>query len=216
MRKPAMPRLPRMSRARTLVLSAVTLTATAGALIGIAAGPASADTTITATYPVTGTAFIKSINTTESLGSGSLTSTLDLNTGAASGSLSLPSSTATFKEFGIIPVTATTTMIQDGSATGTASLSANTVSVTSTDQLKITSLKIAGLSLPIGSNCESAEFSVPISSQSGFNLLSGGTLAGTFRIPRFSHCGLFTFLINLTIPGSGNTITLNLGAATLS
>jgi hypothetical protein len=80
------------------------------------------------------------------------------------------------KEFGIIPVTATTELIQDGSATGTISLS----------------------------------------SQPGFKLLSGGNLAGTYTIPRCSHCGPSTFLISLTIPGSGNTITLTLGAAKLS
>jgi hypothetical protein len=205
-----------MPRARLLALTALTLIAAAGALIGVAATPASADSTITATYPVTGSTFIKHLNATEPLGPGSLTSTLDLTTGAVSGSLSLPAATVSLKEFGIIPVTATTELIQDGSATGTASLSNNTVSVTSTSTLKITSLKIAGLPVPIGNNCESAAATISLSSQPGFSLLSGGNLAGTYTIPRFSHCGASTFLINLTIPGSGNTITLTLGAATLS
>ena len=57
---------------------------------------------------------------------------------------------------------------------------------------------------------------ITVSSQPGFNLLSGGTLAGTYTIPRFSHCGLETTLINLTVPGPGNTITFTLGQATLS
>lgn len=215
MRKTATLRRARLPRARSLAITALTLTAAAGALIGVAAAPASADTTITATYPVTGSAFIKSLNVTEALGPGTLTSTLDLNTGGVSGSLSLPPSTASFKEFGFIPVTATTELIQDGPATGTASLSANTVSVTSTSTLKITSMKIAGIPVPVGSTCESAPTAVTISSQPGFNLLAGGQLAGTFTIPRFSNCGLLTFLINLTIPGSGNTISLTLGKATL-
>jgi hypothetical protein len=35
--------------------------------------------------------------------------------------------------------------------------------------------------------------------------------AGHYTIPRFAHCGFATFLINLTIPGPNNTITLTLG-----
>jgi hypothetical protein len=47
------------------------------------------------------------------------------------------------------------------------------------------------------------------------NVLNGGTLAGTYTIPPFAHCGLATFLINLTLPGPGNTISLTLGAGSL-
>ncbi len=32
-----------------------------------------------------------------------------------------------------------------------------------------------------------------------------------YAIPAFSHCGLSTVLLNLTIPGSGNTLNLTLG-----
>jgi hypothetical protein len=41
------------------------------------------------------------------------------------------------------------------------------------------------------------------------------TLAGSYTIGKFQHCGLATLLINLTIPGSGNTIKLTLGKAHL-
>ena len=41
--------------------------------------------------------------------------------------------------------------------------------------------------------------------------IKGGTLAGTYTIPRFHHCLLDTLLINLTLPGPGNTITLTVG-----
>jgi hypothetical protein len=55
-----------------------------------------------------------------------------------------------------------------------------------------------------------------VSSAAGFTLLGGGNVTGTYTIPPFSHCGLATFLINLSIPGPGNTITLTLGVPTLS
>jgi len=54
---------------------------------------------------------------------------------------------------------------------------------------------------------------VRLASKPGFNAIAGGTVAGSYTIGDFSHCELATLLINLTIPGSGNTITLKLGKA---
>lgn len=202
---------------RRPVLTSLAITAASGALIGLGAIPASADTSITATYPVSGSTFIKALNSTVSLGPGTLTSTVDLNTSAVTSStLSLPPATGSFKELGFIPVTATTAFVQDGNATGTVSLSNNTVSVTTQVTMQLTSLKIAGVPVLIGKSCQtSAPATITVSSQPGFNVLNGGTVAGTYTIPKFSHCGLGTLLINLTIPGSGNTISLTLGKAAL-
>lgn len=198
-------------------LTSLAITAASGALIGLGAIPASADTSITATYPVSGSTFIKALNSSVSLGPGTLTSTVDLNTSAVTAStLSLPPATGSFKELGFIPVTATTAFVQDGTATGTVSLSKNTVSVTTQVTMQLTSLKIAGIPVLIGKSCQtSTPATITVSSQPGFNVLNGGTVAGTYTIPKFSHCGLGTLLINLTIPGSGNTISLTLGKAKL-
>lgn len=66
----------------------------------------------------------------------------------------------------------------------------------------------------MGPSCETrTPATISLTSGAGFNLLNGGTLSGTYTIPPFSHCGLNTALINLTIPGPGNTIALTLGAA---
>ena len=50
-----------------------------------------------------------------------------------------------------------------------------------------------------------------MTSQPGFDILNGGNLAGTYTIPPFANCGLTTTVLNLTIPGPGNTIALTLG-----
>jgi hypothetical protein len=196
------------------------IAAAAGGLLSLGmvpAGAASADFSVTVTYPVTGSTYLKAIHSTVSLGPGTLTSTVDLSTSAVSANLSLPAATGSFTELGFIPVTATTQFIQTGAATGTADISTNTVSVTSQTTLQITKLSVAGLPIPVGRDCETrTPASITVNSQPGFNALSGGNLAGTYTIPRFSHCGLATPLINLTIPGPGNTITLTLGAGTLS
>ncbi len=204
---------------RRPAVKSLVIAAAVGGLLSLGVVPATmalADTTVTVTYPVTGSTYLKAINSTIPLGPGTLTSTVDLNTSAVSGTLSLPAATGSFDELGFIPVTATTQFIQDGTATGTADISTNTVSVTSQTTLQITKLSVAGLPIPVGNNCETrTPASITVSSQPGFNVLSGGNLAGTYTIPRFSHCGLATLLINLTIPGPGNTITLTLGAGTL-
>lgn len=205
---------------KSLAVFSLSATALAASVI-LAAGPASAaqaarsvpaDSTITATYPVSGSTFISKINSTITLGPGTLASTLDTTNSTLTGTLTLPPATGSFKALGFIPVTATTEFVQSGAATGT--LKNGVVTTTAQVTVKLVSLKAAGIPIPVGSNCQtSTPASITLTSQAGFNVLNGGNLAGTYTIPQFSHCGLATLLINLTIPGAGNTITLTLGKA---
>ena len=126
----------------------------------------------------------------------------------------LPDATGSFRQFGLIPVTATTHFINNGPTTGTLNLSTGAVTTTSHVTLQIVSLSVAGLPVPVGPSCESSTPAViQVTSQAGFNILKGGNLAGNYTIPQFTNCGLATPLINLTLPGPGNTITLTLGKA---
>jgi hypothetical protein len=204
-------RLPRRLLAHRLTVLAAAASLLAAAAVAATAGSASADTTISAHYALTGTTFIKKLNTTVNLGSGTLAAIVDLTTGASSSTLSLPPATASAREFGVIPVSATTEMIQNGPATGTVNLNTNTITSTASVTLKITALKIAGLAVPVGSSCETSPFSVTLSSGAGFTVSGGGPLSGSYTIPFFRHCELNTLLLNLTIPGPGNTLNLTLG-----
>ena len=126
----------------------------------------------------------------------------------------MPNATGSFTQFGIVPVTATTQFINDGQTTGRLNTKTGTVRTKSKIFLRIVSLTVAGLPIAVGKSCETKSPAVVrLSSQKGFNVLNGGNLAGGYTIPDFSHCGLATPLINLTIPGGGNTITLTLGKA---
>jgi hypothetical protein len=150
------------------------------------------------------------------LGPGHLTATADLNTDAIKATLRLPDATGSFSELGLVPVTATVKLINDGPTTGT--LNGNTGAVTTTSKItmRIVDLKIAGVDMPVGSACQTSKpVSVTVSSQPGFNILKGGNLAGTYTIPQFANCGLETLLINQTVPGAGNSITLTLGKGTV-
>jgi hypothetical protein len=207
-----------MNRLVRLPGHGMAVTAVAGllALATIAATPvaASADTTLKVGYPVHGSTFLKAANATVPLGPGTLRSKVDLNTGALTASLNLPPATGSFKEFGLIPVTATVAFIQDGPTTGTVNLNTGAVSTTSTITLQITSLSVGGLPVPVGPSCESATpASVSLASQPGFSIVKGGTVSGTYTVPPFAGCGLTTPVLNLIVTGPGNTISLTLGKA---
>ena len=207
-------RLVRLPRVRS-VGAAAAAGLVAICTVAASAGPASADTVVHAKYKVTGSTFIKAANFTLALGPGKLASTLDANTGKLKATLTLPNATGSFKEAGLVPVTATTQFINDGPTTGTLNFNTGAVSTTSKITLRIVSLSVAGINMPVGSSCETAQPTVvSVSGQPpAFNILKGGSLTGTYTIPQFANCELETALINLTIPGSGNTITLKLGKA---
>lgn len=199
---------------RSRVASVATATLLAGCAVAASAGAASADTFIKVRYPVTGSTTLAKPNATVSLGPGTLKAVVDANTGKVKATLTLPPATGSFTEFGIIPVTATTQFINVGPTTGTVNLTTGAVQTTSKIKLRIVSLSVAGIPIPVGPACESVSAAVVhVKSQKGFSLLNGGNLKGSYALPNFGGCGLITLLLNLTLPGPGNTITLTLGKA---
>jgi hypothetical protein len=190
----------------------------AGTTVLGAAEPASADTIVHAKYKVTGSTYLAGPKASIKLGPGTLSSALDANTGKLTATLSLPDATGSFKQDGLIPVTATTQFINDGKTTGKLNFNTGAVSTTSKITLRIVSLSVAGVGVPVGNSCETTDpVVVTVKSEAKFNILAGGNLGGTYTIGDFSNCGLLTtILINATIPASGNTITLTLGKAKIS
>jgi hypothetical protein len=139
---------------------------------------------------------------------------VNLTTAAVTASLKLPPATGSFKELGLVPVTATVAFLQNGPTAGTVDLNTGAVTTMSSITLQITSLSVAGLPVPVGPACESdTPAAVSLASRPGFSIVKGGTLSGTYTIPLFAHCGLITPVLNLTITGPGNTISLTLGQA---
>jgi hypothetical protein len=200
-------------RAVSLLLASVVAVAT----FGLAATPAqAANPTLTATYPVNGTTHINSTDSDLVLGPGSLHATLDLITGALVGSITLPPATGSFTEFGVIPVQATAEFTESVPTTGTADPATGAVQTESHVNIRLTSLKIAGLPVLVGDHCQTETPAIiDLASEPGFGILTGGVVSGTYTIPDFDHCLLATSIINLIIPGSGNTIALTLGRAVL-
>ena len=201
---------PRLARVAALPAAAGLLAAVTTVVTPAAASAAT--TKITVRYPVTGSTFLKAVNSTATLGPGKLTTAVNFSTGALTANLVLPPASVSFTELGLIPVTATTAFIQDGPTTGTLNLGTGAVTTTSNITLRVTALSISGLPVPVPSGCQSASpATVTVNSQPGFSVVNGGSLSGTYTIPPFAHCGLLTPVLNLTVPGPGNTISLTLG-----
>jgi hypothetical protein len=192
------------SMAGIAVVAATTVLASSAA--------ASASSAITITYPVSGSSYIAAPGATLPLGPGTLKTKANLTTGKLTANITLPNATGSFKEFGLIPVTATAALINDGPTTGTLNLSTGAVATTSHITMQLVSLSVAGINVPLGSSCETSQpVTVNLASEPGFNVLAGGTVTGTYTLPPFANCGLAGILINLTLPGPNNTITLTLG-----
>lgn len=213
-----------MGMRRKVAAIAVTLTAGAAA-VAFTVGPAKADTVIDASYPVSGTTHINSTDSDLSLGPGTMSASIDLSQSpiAITGSMSLPSSTGSFDLIGFVPVTATVSFVPVGQVTGSlvsGALTDGVVSATAQYTLQLTDLKVAGIDVDAGPACETATpATITVTSPTDFNATLGGTLTGTYTIPDFKNCGPLgseTWLINDVIPGSGNTISLDLGTPTLS
>ncbi|MBO0871107.1 MAG: hypothetical protein J2P15_21350 [Micromonosporaceae bacterium] len=203
-------------RVPRLLLATATTAVTALATLLLTTGPAHAAPFLNASYPINGSTHIKATNSDLPLGPGTLAATLDLATGSVTGSVTLPPSTGSFTELGFIPVQATTEFVEAQPTTGTVDLNTGATQTESHITIRITSLKVAGLPVPVGDGCETKSPAViDLASQPGFNVLNGGVVAGTYTIPDFHDCLLNTGIINLIIPGDGNTISLTLGPAVI-
>src|SRR5882757_4326013 len=173
-----------------------------------------ADPTLNATYAVNGTTTIKSTNSTMALGPGTLTAALDVTTLAFTSNLTLPAATGSFTELGFVPVTATTEFIQDGPITGNDVNGG--ITATANIIIKLTKVTVAGIPVPVGNSCQTSPAAISLASGTGFNVLLGGPVSGTFTIPDFANCGFSTGILNAVIPGAGNTIDLTLGKPTVT
>ncbi len=72
--------------------------------------------------------------------------------------------------------------------TGRLNLDTGAVRTKSKITLRIVSLTVAGLPVPVGKSCQTkSAVVVRLTSQPGFSVLAGGNLAGGYTIPKFSR-----------------------------
>lgn len=188
------------------------LAVTAGTIFALAPAAAHA-APLNLDYDAVGTAHIASTNSTINLGPSTLTTNLDLNTNVFTGNLPLPGTTTRFEVLGFIPVTADVAFVPTAPLSGSLSTVGFNLLVTSTAtyHIKLSNIKIVGFPTFTGPFCRTKNpVTIPANTPAGesFNLIDGGNLTGQFSIGNFQNCGLNTGLINLLIPGSGNTANI--------
>jgi len=174
------------------------------------ASPASAaDTIIPIHWNVNASTHLKSLNMDVVVPQGTFDGQINLTTGALTGNLALPKATTSFKIFGYSIASATFSMKAAGPITGHVDLATMTVTVNSAFTFNID--RASANLLPwlnlVGNNCHG---STPISvNMSGpVSLAGASTFSATYTVPKFTGCGaLVTPILNLIIPGPGNTFT---------
>lgn len=185
----------------------------AGAALGLTPIAAHAASILTLTHDAVGTSYIKKTKSTVALKPTTLTTHLDLDTGAITGSLPLPATSTEFKVAGLVPVTANVDFVPVGDVTGSIDLNGAlaTVDATAKYYVKLSNVKILGLPGFAGNACQTkVPVTIPVSTPAGegFDLIGGGNLTGTYTIGAFTSCGINTGLINLLVPGPGNTVNI--------
>ena len=186
----------------------------AGAAIALVPAAAHAATIIPIAYDAVGTTHIAKTNSDIALGPTTLTTDLDVESGDFTGHLPLPGTRTEFKIAGFLPVSANVDFIEAAPVQGHINLAGDIASVNSTAKyyVKLSNVKVAGFPTFAGSNCKTkAPVSIPADTEPGvgFDLVNGGRLVGTYTIGAFENCGINTPLINVLVPGAGNTVKID-------
>ncbi|MGH1562148.1 hypothetical protein [Mumia sp. DW29H23] len=193
-------------RAATVALAAVgTIAATAGSAVA-------ADVYVD--YDFNGTTNIASTGSNVTLGPAVMYTTV-ADDGTFVGDMTLPGTRTEFKLAGFIPVTADIDFIPTKPTTGQMIRVGRYRTLTSSSSyyVRLSNIAVVGFPLFAGSQCRTKDpVLMDANTPEGeyFTIADGGRLTGTYTIGDFQNCGLNTWLINTIIPGSGNTVDLQL------
>jgi hypothetical protein len=165
-------------------------------------------------YDVTGSTHVASTNSSIAIGPAVMHSAV-AGDGAFTGDMVLPGTRTEFKLLGFVPVTADVAFQPTKPTTGNLIRVGRTrvLESSSSYYVRLSNIKASIFPLFAGSNCRTKQpVVINANTPDGevFDIASGGKIVGTYTIGDFQNCGLNTWLINSIIPGSGNTITLNL------
>lgn len=203
------------SRSTTLRRSTLALvSAGAATALTLGAAPSASAAPIGVGWDANVTTTVKKLGQQITFPQAKFAAQIDLGTGAISGDLNLPDATSTLK-LGSLPL-AKVTLAVEPTKPVTAQLTG--FKVEANQEFNIHLKKIEPLGLPInlvGKNCRTA---TPVKAKLNGDLtglFDPSTLSGTYTIPKFANCGLSTFIINLVIPGEGNTMKADFSGLTL-
>jgi len=183
--------------------------------LGIALMPTAANAAgLDVDYDASGSSYIASTGSTVDIAPTTLSTTIESADGSITGHMPLKPATSEFKIIGLLPVKATVHFDEAAPITGSLINEGNTTRVESTASyyIRLSDVRVAGLPVYVGDKCQTKDpVSIPANTPEGeqFDIVNGGELHGEYTIGDFHHCFIQTWLLNLLIPGSGNTVDLN-------
>ncbi|WP_253778018.1 DUF6801 domain-containing protein [Goodfellowiella coeruleoviolacea] len=162
------------------------------------------------TYVMNGTSRIAKFGSEMRLGPGSMSTSINLQTGVLVGDMSLPTSASYFVNFNFVPSTSNVDMLPAARVSGIYQRGIATAN--SQVIIKLSDVMMGGAPLNVGPSCQTVR-PASIDLTGPLQPTKGGTLTATYTIPEFAGCGtsepldaLFTGLIS----GPGNTLTMTL------
>ncbi|WP_156758641.1 hypothetical protein [Actinokineospora pegani] len=187
---------------------AVASVAAVGALFATATPSSAAPVEIS--YDATGSTDLTGLGATLPLGPGTATVETDLQQGNITGSIDLPETKTKFLLAGILDTHAKVKVTQNGPLSGT--INAGVVDVSGDFTVQITEVGHFDIGIPLP-NCKATEpVRISLTSGPGFNPAVGGTLTGSYTLPKFADCFVDTEIINFLVVGKDNPISIDLKA----
>jgi hypothetical protein len=164
-------------------------------------------------YVVKASTTLAKLDETVNVPPGAFKGSLNLNTFALRGNLTLPPASTTVSLAGIGLATATFKLSPTKEVTGKVNL--NTLTVTSTASFNVLVTSVEPLGLPVNLVGNSCGTSVPVSvTFSGkFSFTGSSKFSGKYTIPPLKDCELATTALNLVIPGPNNVFTASFAPA---
>ncbi len=167
--------------------------------------------TVSYGYALKGSTTLKTLTKGTLPLTGSIAADLKLATGAFTADLVLNETSGRLVAGGFLPVTAKVGFVPSGKTTGT--LVDGVLKTNSKVRIKVKEVKLFGaIPLAGGNNCQTKNLSdISLkSTQAEFKPISGGPIAGTYKISDLNGCGGLNGLVSPLTAGGGNTINLNL------
>jgi hypothetical protein len=171
--------------------------------------------TLNVAYDATGTSHVNHTDSDLWIKPTTLSLGVESADGTFTGHLPILPADTKFHVLGLLPIKAQVNFIEAAPLTGALHQTANGIQVTSSASyyIRLSDVLVAGIPTYVGDHCQTADpvvIEADTPAGSSFDLDNGGELTGTFSIGDFQNCFLETGLINLLVPGSGNTIDLTL------
>lgn len=192
-------------------MRATTMLAACAGALGLVALPAAANAaSLNITYDVAGTSHIATTGSDLPIKPTKMTASADLTTGQITGSLPILPADTKFHLFGFLPLKAQVNF--EEAAPTTVTLANGGATTTSSYYIRLSDVLVGGIPTYVGDHCQTKEpVVITAATPEGerFQITAGGHLTGSYTIGDFENCFVETDLVNALIPGSGNTVDID-------